>query len=149
MAYATTTDIASEFKGLTFTSTSALTDTEVAAFITQEEAIINTTIANRYEIPVTGTSAIEVMKSISIAYVAYRVAKTLNLKKDLPIPKEMIPQALNEGSKFRISKKQLEDIQTGKLVLNDAVARSLGQGVEGYNSDNGVCPIWHRDTKQW
>lgn len=149
MAYAVFGDIESEFKNTTFDADSALTDTEVTAFIEQEEAVINAVISNRYEIPITGTEAVQVMKSISIAYVAYRVAKILNLKKDLPIPKEMISQTLNEGSVFFKAKKQLEAIQSGKIVLNDAVALSAGQGVKSYNSENSIGSLWKRDTKQW
>ena len=91
----------------------------------------------------------KVMKSISIAYVAYRVAKIINLKKDVPIPKEMVSQVLNEGSAFKKAEKQLMAIQSGKIVLNDAVARSTGQGVESFNATNSILPLWTRDTKQW
>jgi len=89
------------------------------------------------------------MKSISIAYVAYRVAKILNLKKDLPIPKEMIAQTLNEGSAFKLAKQHLDKIQKGTIILNDAVALSAGQGVKSYNSENSIDSLWERDTKQW
>lgn len=149
MPYAVFGDIESEFKNITFDTNSALTDTEVTGFISQEEAVINATISNRYETPITGTEALKVIKSISIAYVAYRVAKILNLKKDVPIPKEMIPQSLNEGSAFFKARKQLEAIQSGKIVLNDAVARSAGQGIASYNATNSIAPLWERDTKQW
>jgi len=149
MAYATTANIASEFKNITFDATSAVTDTEVSSFIEQEEAVIDATISNRYEVPVTGTEALKIMKSISIAFVAYRVAKILNLKKDVPIPEKFNPQVLNEGSAFMKAKKTLSKIQSGGIVLNDAVARSLGQGIKSYNSENDILPLWERDTKQW
>ena len=150
MAYATNSDIKSEFKNISFDlADDAVTDTEVDEFIEQEEAIINATVSNRYEIPLTGTEALKVMKSISIAYVAYRVAKIINLKKDIPIPKEMIPQVLNEGSAFRKAKKHLENIQSGKIVLKDAVALSSEQGVKSYNAINSIGPLWERDTAQW
>lgn len=153
MAYAAASDISSEFKNITFGADSALTDTEVTGFIEQEEAVINAMISNRYEIPVTGTEAEKVMKNISIAYVAYRVATVLNLKKDvsvlLSVKDKFIPQELNQGSKFKIAKKQLEAIQSGRLILIDATARSLEQGVKSYNAINSIAPLWERDTKQW
>lgn len=149
MAYAAFGDIASEFKNITFDSDSALTDTEITAFIDQEEAIINATISNRYETPLTGTEALKVMKGIIIAYVAYRVAKILNLKKDVPIPEKFVPQQLNEGAAFRNAKKRLEEIRDGKIILNDAVARSTGQGVESFNATNNILPLWERDKRQW
>lgn len=147
--YAGAVDIESEFKNIPFDSNSAITDVEVTAFIDQEEAIINATISNRYQVPITGTDAINVMKKITIDYVAYRVAKILNLKKDVPIPEKFVPQILNEGSAFRLAKQRLEAIQSGKIVLNDALARSSEQGVESFNAINNIESLWTRDIKQW
>lgn len=149
MAYAVFGDIESEFKNLSLATGHALVAVEITEFISQEEAVINAMISNRYETPITGTQALKMMKSISIAYVAYRVAKILNLKKDVPIPKGFVPQQLNEGSAFVKARKQLEAIQSGKIVLNDAVARSAEQGVKSYNSENSISSIWKRDTRQW
>lgn len=149
MAYATQADIASEFKNLTFDATSAITADEVTEFISQEEAIISATISNRYEIPITGTEAEKILKNISIAYVAFRVAKILNLKKDVPIPEKFVPQILNEGAKYKEAQKQLFDIRDGKIILTDATARSNEQGIKSYNAENSILPIWERDTKQW
>ncbi len=149
MAYATASDIASEFKGIVFNATSSVTATEVTAFIEEEEAVINATVSNRYEVPVTGTEAVNILKNIVIAYVAYRVAKILNLKKDVPIPEKFVPQVLNEGAKYKEAKQQLQYIQKGKIILTDATALSLGQGVKSYNSENGVLPIWEKNVKQW
>ena len=149
MSYADVADIQSEFKKITFSSDFAVTDTEVTAFIAQEEAIINATISNRYVTPITGTDAEEILKKITIAYVAYRVAKIINLKKDVPIPEKFVPQTLNEGGAFRIANKQLQDIQSGKIILGDAEQRSNEQGVKSFNAINNVEPIWIRDKKQW
>lgn len=149
MAYATAANIASEFKGITFGSTTTVTETEVNSFIEQEEAFINAAIENRYEVPITGTEAVKILRGISIAFVAYRVAKILNLKKDVPIPEKFVPQMLNEGAKYKEAKQQLEFIQKGKVILSDATARSLGQGINSYNSENAICQKWERDTKQW
>lgn len=151
MAYATVGDIQSEFREISFDDDSgdAISEAEVTEFIDQEEAIINATISNRYEVPVTGAESLKILKMISIAYVAYRVAKILNLKDDLPIPKGFVPQTLNEGSAFVKAQKQLMAIQSGKIILNDAVARSTGQGVKSYNAENSISSLWERDKKQW
>jgi|GEM_PF-5295844 len=150
MSYATVNDIESEFKNITFGSTpNTLTSDEVTEFISQEEAIIDAAISNRYTVPLTGTEALKIAKSISIAFVAYRVAKVLNLKKDVRIPENFTPQTLNSGTSLKRAKTLLSDIQSGKVVLNDAVARSAGQGVQSYNATNNICPVWERDTAQW
>lgn len=149
MAYSAYTDVQSEFKNITFDSTSSVTSAEVTEFIAQEEAVINATISNRYEVPITGTAALSVMKSISINYVAYRVAKILNLRKDMPIPENFVSQALNEGNAFKQAQKRLFMIRDGDIILNDAVAVSTTQGVKSYNAENSISQIWKRDTKQW
>ena len=149
MSYATTADIVSEFKNLRLDTASSVKTAEVAEFIEQEEVIINAMISNRYEVPVSGTESVKILKRISIAYVAYRVAKILNLKKDIPIPEKLVPQTLNEGAARMKAEKRLFEIRDGKMVLSDAMARSSGQGVKSYNSENSICPLWERDTKQW
>jgi len=150
MAYVVVSDIQSEFKNIVFTSTTSVTDTEVLEFIAQEEALINTMIANRYETPVpVSTVAEHILKQISIAFVSYRVAKIINLKKDVPIPSKLVAQDLSEGATFLKNRILLKEIQNGGLVLTDAVQVSSGQGLESYNATNRVEPIWKRGTKQW
>jgi hypothetical protein len=149
MAYATSSDIAAQFKNITFGAGKAITDTEVDSFIEQEEAVINATISNRYEVPTTGTEAVKILKNISVAYVAFRVATILNLKKDVPIPEKFAPQILNEGAKYKEAKEQLKAIQSGKIILRDAVALTTEQGVKSYNAVNSISSLWERDTKQW
>lgn len=152
MTYATVAEINSEFKSMTPALTGsdgALIESEIEAFIEQEEAFINETISNRYTVPVSGTQSIKVLKSISIAFVAYRVAKVLNLKKHIPIPDKFAPQDLNEGSAYKIAKERLKAIQNGDVVLQDAEALTTGQGISSYNSTNNISQIWKRDTKQW
>lgn len=150
MAYVTAVEIQSEFKNLVFTDPNgALVTEEVEEFIDQEESVINATISNRYETPVTDTESVNVLKRITTAFVAYRVAKILNLKKDVPIPEKLVAQDLSEGASYFSNKKLLESIKDGKVVLRGATARSLEQGVKSYNATNDISPKWQRDIKQW
>lgn len=149
MPYAVLNDIESEFKNIVFDENSAVTAEEVSAFIDQEESIINATISNRYVVPVAGPESVKVLRGISTAFVAYRVAKIVNIKKDIPIPSNMISQSINDGTRRAIAGKQLRDIQGGKMILSDAMSLSAGQGVTSHNSKNSVGSIWKRDTKQW
>ena len=150
MPYAARTDIEAEFKDITFGVTgTAIIQSEVEEFILQEEAIINASINNLYDVPVTDTESVLILKKISIAFVAYRVAKILNLKKEVPIPDEFITQTLDEGSFYVTARKQLALIVNGTIVLTGATARSTDQAVKSYNSDNSILPLWERDTKQW
>ncbi len=149
MSYATASDIEKEFKNITFDTGDAIQASEVTGFIEEEEAVINSTISNRYVIPITGTVSILVMKNITIAFVAYRVAKILNLKKNEPIPEQFVPQNLNEGATRRLAQKLLFDIRNGIVELNDAVGVTKDNGVTGYNANNEIEPIFERDKVQW
>jgi phage gp36-like protein len=149
MTYATTTDIQSEFKSLPLSASSAVTTTEVEKFLEETDAIIDTFLAARYTLPITGTKSLLVLKKIEIDFVAYRVAKILNLKKEVPLPDENIIQELNEGAAYRESKKLLDGLFTGKMLLPDESPKTSGSGMSDYNSANSVEPIFERDTKQW
>lgn len=149
MSYVTFTEIASEFKNLTFGVSGAVTSDEVVEFIEQEEALVNASVSVRYEVPVVGVESIKILKRIVSSFVAYRVAKILNLKKDVTIPEKFVAQVLNEGSFYALASKQLESIRIGTLILPDAVTISTGQGVSSYNAINNVEPLWERDKKQW
>ena len=149
MSYVTNTEIASEFKNVSFGPSSAITNDEVDEFISQEQAVIDLTISNRYNIPVTGTDSVKILKRITSAFVAYRIAKILNLKKDIPIPEKLVAQDLSDGAFYLTAKKQLNDIRDGKIILYDADVKSSGQGVGSYNHTNAIDPLWERDTRQW
>lgn len=149
MAYTTHEDIASEFKNIEFSATSAITSTAVTSFIEEEEALVNAMLSSRYETPVTDTESKLILKKIVIDFVAYRVAKILNLKKDVPIPEKVVVQQLSEGAAFKMSKQYLEMIRKGAIILSGATAQSNGQGVYSYNYQESVLPKFERDTKQW
>ena len=150
MSYATSADIESEFKNLDFDASGAkVTAAEVTEFITQESNIIDMRLSNRYETPITGTASLSILKKITIDCVAYRVAKILNLKKELPLPDESIKQDMNYASACRQSKKLLDDIFEGIVILQDAELKLSGTGVASYNVDNNILPVFERDTDQW
>ena len=150
MAYVTSTEIAFDIKNIDFTTPDTpIGTTEVDEFISQEEAVVNLTISNRYIVPVVDAESIKILKRITTAFVVFRVAKVLNLKKDIPIPENMVVQDLSEGSFYITAKKQLDNIRDGVIVLQDAEAVSLGQGVESFVTNENVEPIWIRDKRQW
>jgi len=149
MPYATVVEIASEFKSITFDSNSALTDTEVGAILDQTDALINAHVTQRYVTPITGDESLLILKKIEIDFVAYRVAKILNLKKEIPLPDNVVIQDLNSGAAFKTSSKMLERIFEGKILLPDAPLNTSATGFSDYNSTNSVEPIFERDIQQW
>jgi phage gp36-like protein len=150
MPYATVADITSEFKDIDFSaSNAAVTTTEVEKFLTETDALINATVANRYTTPITGTISLLIVKKIEIDIVCCRVAKILNLKKEVPTPNNSIVQEMNYGAACKKSEKLLEDISSGGLELPDAPVSDSSPGISSYNADNNILPIFERDTKQW
>lgn len=145
MAYSTATDIQSEFKGTTFSATSAITSTEVAEFITQTDAMIDAKISNRYTTPVTSTEALKVLKTISIGFVSKRVANILKVKTG-EVSKDQDPKY---DDLYSLAKKMLEDIRKGDLVLSGAALSSSKAGVSSFNVDNDVEHTMKKGIDQW
>lgn len=151
MTFAISTDIESEFRNIVFGSGSnaAISTAEVDEFLTQTDALINGILKPKYELPITGSNSLEILKKIEIDFVAFRVSKILNLKKSIPLPDKTIVQDLNNGFAYKESKKLLDAIFEGKFVLPDADLLTGSSGLSDFNSANSIEPIWKRDTKQW
>ncbi len=149
MAYSLYTDVQSEFKTLPLSASSTVTINEVTEFISQEDAKIDAKLSVRYTTPITGTEALKLVKKISIDFTAYRIAKILDLKTDVPLPDSRVIQVLTNGGAYKESKNFLDDLASGKVPLPDATLNSPGPVVSSYNATNSIEPIFKRDTKQW
>ena len=156
MAYATSDEVISEFKRLVTTGGNALiTTAEIDRFIDEETNQVNARIANRYVVDIVlvdSPISFDVVKKITIDFVAYRIAMIINNKKNVPVPDKMLVQELNEGSSFKISKDRLDRIQMGLDILPDAVgANPSTQGMLSFSSDpaNKVIPVFDKDLQQW
>lgn len=144
MAYSTTTQIQSEFKDITFSSTSAVTDTEVADIISMTDAEIDGRLGVRYTVPITGTSSLLICRTISTFITAARVSKIIEVKtgesdRDMPRRIEERNNAL----------KMIEDIVSGKMLLSDAVAKGSKRGVRSYTYENDIQPAIDVTQEQW
>lgn len=76
MAYSLNSEVASLFRDITFSSTTAVTDTEVDNIIDEVDAEINGLLYDHYEVPITGVESLKIMKMIS-RYKAGHVVKTI------------------------------------------------------------------------
>lgn len=144
MSYSTNALVASEFKSITFSATTAVTDSEVDQWIIEADAYINGRIGLLYTTPITGSISLEVLKSISIGLVAQRVAYAMEIKSttakgDQYIPKNLIEQA----------EKRLEMIVNRQLLLSDANEISTNAGVKSYTSENTVNRKFDQTKDQW
>ena len=151
MTYSLLTDIESELRDVSFTSgpNEVLTIAEINAFLTQTEALINTRLSNRYELPIVGVASLLLLKKIEIDLVTFRVVKILNLKRETPTPDSRIEQDLNYSAAFQQSTRLLEELFMGKVLLPDDSPKTAGSGISSFNQVNNIQPVWERDAKQW
>lgn len=143
MAYASESDIESEFKDLDFSSSSAVTSNEVIQFLSDADAEINARLNGRYTVPITGTVALSIVKVMEIYLVKHRILEILKVKTGRA-PEEQ------EGSKTyrEMALDMIKDILENRLALYDAVGVS-GGGVASYNLTNDISPVFERDGDQW
>lgn len=150
MAYSTNADIASEFKDITFSATTKVTDTEVDGFIAQTDQEINGIIGVKYRVPITDVTALELLKSISISIVAARVASILRVKTPSPDPNQD-----SKGEKGEIwGRKMLDKISKGKVLLLDATGDEIElatthDGIRSFNVDTDQQYTFKKNVDQW
>ena len=151
MAYATVSEVESEFKKMDFADANAGVDTaEVTRFLDEEQARINSCIGTRYVVPVTGgAEALLLLKKILIDLVVFRIVKILNIRKAVPVPDSNIIQEITEGTAYREALKILDHLAKGTKVLIDAELLSSSSGLKSYTASNVVCPVFEKDKKQW
>jgi hypothetical protein len=147
MGYCLVTDVASDFKNITFDATSTVTDTEVQNFIDQESAFIDSMICSVYAVPVTGVNSLLILKRIAIFLAADRVRHVLYTKTGQD-NKDQDTKGLRSLS--RDPRGDLKKIQDGTLKLGDAVA--LTENI-GFDTGTDVPDCDHRvfdvGRQQW
>lgn len=144
MSYCTYSDVQSEFKSASFTSSTPVKDTEVTEFIVQTDALINAMISNRYVVPVvTGTQSLSLLKMISIQIVTERIKSIVAVKTG----DEETSQDPNK--QFLISPMEmLKKISEGDIDLIGA-EESGSNGVKSYNSDYSIKHVFKKGCDQW
>lgn len=146
MAYATFTDVASEYKEIAFTSTTKVTDSEVTEFITQTENAVNAAISNRYSVPVSaGTMAASILKTVTIWLVKCRINSILSVKS----PVDTAKQEPDGKTICEKAEEMLKDIVSGKMPLPDAEASGLSGGMESFLMNQDVTYQFQRDENAW
>ncbi len=145
MAYCTTTHVSGEFKGVTLSSSTTPTDTTVERFIAEADAEIDSKVGLKYETPVTGTTALIVVRQISIWLVAARVKEIFKVKTGA----SSAEQEAREGDLRKMAMDRLDRIAKGEELLPDATLRSSYDGVRSYVVDNGVEAQIDVESEQW
>lgn len=143
MAYSTSSDIASEFKNITFDSNTSLTDTEVTEFIVQTDAIIDGYLNNKYSVPITGSTALSIVKRISIGLTVRRIIPILRVRTGVENLEQDTQSVMDDAQKL------LDDIIAGKIELTDASKASSSHGFKSYSYDNSLEYKFKREEDQW
>jgi len=143
LAYCLNSDIASEFKNITFNASTSVTDTEVDELIAQSDEIIDGYLTNKYTVPITGVKALKVVKRISIGLTVQRLIPILRVKTGVD-KLDQDTQSISTNAE-----RLLKDIISGSLDLSDAEKASTGQGFKSYANDNSLEHKFQRGIDQW
>lgn len=152
MAYVAVSDISSEFKDISFTSSTPVTDTEVDEFISQEEAVVNAWVGKRYTVPVTladNPESFKVLKKIATMLVVHRVREIMQVKN---IEFEDVQQVTRAGSLWKDAMamlKQIAQCDPCDLPLPDATLTTTHAGVKAFSVDNSLEFEYKRGEDQW
>lgn len=145
MAYATLAQVQSEFKNLSIGASTPITTTEAERFIEESDALIDSYLSRRYEVPITGSNSLKVVREISIMLTAHRIKEILRVKTG----DSKADQDGRGNSLHSRAMNLLKDIVKRKLNLTDATAATADDGVSSYVSSNDVPFIFERGTDQW
>lgn len=150
MSYCTVDDIASDFKNITFSANSSVTDAEVQKFINEECAYIDGRICHLYETPIVEANSpvsFLILKRINIFLAADRVRHVLYVKTGMD-NKDQDTKGLKSLS--RNPQKDLDDILKGKLKLGDAIAKDDCIGFDTSDEPNDCCSnTFDVNKQQW
>lgn len=150
MAYATVSDVESEFKDLDFSlANSKVSSAEVTTFIGQADAEITARISKKYTTPIVEADSPEsfkILKMISVWIVADRVSDILEIKR---VTSDEAKLAVRPESSARKARKLLDDIVKGDLPLVDATLASSHDGFKSFNVDNSIEHFFDATKQQW
>jgi len=145
MAYSTFTDVASEFRNITFGSSGALTSAEVTEFILQADQFIDSRLGLKYQVPVAGLNSLKVIKRLSIWLVTSRIKDILKVKTGIATGE----QDTRENDPGKMARNELDMIVKGQLLLPDATLVSAADGFKSYSVDTAQEFIFGRDSDDW
>lgn len=145
MAYCTVTQVAEEFKDVSFDAGTTVTDARVTRFIEEAGAEIDSVLSRRYQVPITGTNALIVVRQVAIGLVAGRVKEIMRVKAS----DESKNQEGRGGDTASLARKLLSQIATGDVKLIDAIEASADQGVRSFVVSEGVEHLFKRGEDQW
>lgn len=146
MAYATRAEVEGEFKDVTFSSTTAVSDTDADRFLVEEEAVLNGLLKTVYTVPITGTMALSICKMLLIKLVKARIVAIMEVKTGGKTPDQGDPESkLIKDEVMGL----IEKLQNKSMLLPDATFANSGSAVRSYAAENELEPTFEKDTESW
>jgi phage gp36-like protein len=144
MAYATQAQVLAEFKDLTVGASTPISTSDIAAFIADADAEINSRLSVKYTTPITGSESLIMMKMISVWLIKHRINEILAVKTGTS-------QTSQEGSKSyrQMAMDLLNDLASGKAKLTDATLATSADGVKSYTYTNSIEHVFDLEIDQW
>ncbi len=148
MPYCTVAQVESEFKSIDFSATDSLMpEATVTQFIVEADALINSFVGQRYEVPVTSGDGLELLKLYSRTLVAERI-------KGIWETKNAVNSRADQNTRSSTLSKTdilnlLKSIAKGELALDGATKNVSGGVFSSYTYDNGISPVFKKEEKQW
>lgn len=148
MAYCTVAQVESEFKSIDFSATDSLMpEATVTQFIVEADALINSFVGQRYQVPVTSGDGLELLKLYSRTLVAERI-------KGIWETKNAVNSRADQNTRSSTLSKTdilnlLKSIAKGELALDGATKNVSGGVFSSYTYDNGISPVFKKEEKQW
>lgn len=143
MGYCTAAQVQLEFKELTFSATSAVKSAQVDEFIAEADAEIDSIIGVTYQLPIVGTQPLLLLRRISRALVADRVAGILEVRTGDPKTSQ---------TSSRMTREEALEIARGiaeGTILFDAVETTAAKTGVVYSEENASGRVFKKDEKQW
>lgn len=150
--YAEIQNILDEFKGITLSGTSGVTEANILNWITQETNYINGRIAVRYVTPVSKVSypeAFSILERICTFRVCERVKNKLEVKSNVT---QIETEQKYSQNFVRTPNHDLEAIAKGDILLINVPLVASGGGVAsscGIECDTSACHTFEVDKQQW
>ena len=148
MAYTTSEEIQSDFKDISFTSATNVTEDDVTQFIVEADALINAYVGAIYTVPVaTAGGGLSLLKLLSRSLVTARIKKIMEVKQEKSVDgnQNVVGVFLSPKEVMKI----LSDIKDDVLKLEGAESLASGGGFYSNNYSNDVEAKVEKDSKQW
>ena len=146
MAYGDIDDVEAYFKSIDFgAATASVADAEVTDLLDRQSARVDSKIAKKYVVPVTGTEAVKALTDIVVRLVAATVIRILNSTVGVSENELNRAAALEKGANA-----DLDALAKGTALLSDAtLASATALDPESYNYVNDEQPVFEKEVDQW